>query len=319
MLMSKADTRRMVSFAFWIYACALTFAPSAIASGGKNGKIAFVGNYTGTSQIYTINPDGTELFQVTNLPQPSDPFALEMDFSPDGDRILFPHDMTGALELYTVNVDGTDLTQVTHDSLFHAAPHWSPDGSHIVFSTPGKYGLLMIATIRADGTGMSLLSTPVWDSLGATYTNDGKHIVFSSEQEGLVSAIWIMDTDGKHQRRLTAAELEAGPLDVSSDRNGVVFYTHQDTPKFTSIFKINIDGSGLTRLTSDGHMDTLPVFSPDGQKILYMTDRLSPGTFDIFVMNDDGTHKRLIVHDAFYPSWGRKPDDQPDAADSGSV
>src|SRR4051794_17866498 len=76
------------------------------SSSGKNGKIAFLANLTGTNQIYTINLDGTDLFQVTNLPPASDPFALEMDFSPDGNRILFPHDMTGALELYTINADG---------------------------------------------------------------------------------------------------------------------------------------------------------------------------------------------------------------------
>jgi Tol biopolymer transport system component len=304
--------RRVVVLLSWI--CLTSTIVSSAADRAKNGKIAFFANWTGTSQIYTINPDGTELFQVTNLLQPTDPFALEMDFSPDGNRILFPHDMTGALELYTINVDGTGLTQITHNGLFHAAPHWSPDGSHIVFSTQGKYGPLVIATIRADGTGMTLLTAPVWDSLGATYTSDGKHIVFSSELDGLVSAIWIMDTDGKHQQRLTAAELEAGPLDVSSDKDEVVFYTHQDTPKFTSIFKINIDGSGPTRLTSDGHMDTLPVFSPDGQRILYMTDRLSPGTFDLFIMDDDGAHKKRIVHHAFYPAWGRQPGIPSDAA-----
>ena len=79
------------------------------------------------------------------------------------------------------------------------------------------------------------------------------------------------------QRRLTNPELEAGPPNVSSNGKRVVFYTHQDTLKPTSIFKINIDSSGVTRLTSDGHMDTLPVFSPDGKKIAYMSDRLSPG------------------------------------------
>lgn len=211
------------------------------ADPGKNGKIAFIANLTGTNQIYTANPDGTDLFQVTNLPPASNPFALAPDFSPDGKRIIFPYATTGALELYVINADGTNLTQITRDGMGHGLPRWSPDGSHILFATGGKHNTLVIATIRSDGTDLKMLTTPFWDSLGASYTPDGKHIVFSSQQGGLVSALWIMDTDGKHQRRLTDPELEAGPPDVASDGEQVVFYTHQDTPKPTSIFKINTE------------------------------------------------------------------------------
>ena len=179
--------------------CSMLFLNSfSLASDpGKNGKIVFISNSTGSFQIYTINPDGTDLFQVTNFPPATMDFAYAPDFSPDGKRILFPHDMTGALELYVINADGTGLTQITQDGLFHAAPRWSPDGSQIVFATVGKYGLLVIATVRSGGTDTKLLTTPVWESLGASYTPDGKHIVFSSQQEGLVSALWIMDTDGR--------------------------------------------------------------------------------------------------------------------------
>lgn len=113
--------------------------------------------------------------------------------------------------------------------------------------------------------------------------------------------------DGKHRRRLTDPELEAGPLDVSPDGKQVVFYTHQDTPKPTSIFNINIDGTGVTRLTSEGHIDTRPVYSPDGKKILFMSDRLSPGSFDTFVMNSDGLDKKRIIEGAFAPNWGVQP------------
>jgi Tol biopolymer transport system component len=315
MPMSKILKLRSVTTGLLLCLCVLSFSHSAVASRASNGRIAFMANYTGTFQIYTVDSDGSHLFQVTHLPPPTDLFALEMDVSPDGSRILFPHDMTGALELYTIHADGTGLTQITHDGSFHAAPHWSPDGSHIVFATRGKRALLATATMRADGSDVKILTTPYWESLGAAYTSDGRHIVFSTQQDGLISALWIMDTEGKHQRRLTAPELEAGPLDVSSAGNEVVFYTHQDTPKFTSIFKISIDGSRVTRLTSDGHMDTLPVFSPDGRQILYMSDRLSPGSFDIFVMDVDGAHKRRLVHDAFYPAWSPKPAAQVDSVD----
>jgi TolB protein len=61
-----------------------------------------------------------------------------------------------------------------------------------------------------------------------------------------------------------------------------------------------------SRLTGGGHMDILPVYSPDGSKILYMSDRLSPGSFDTFVMDPDGSHKRRLIAGAFGPNWGTK-------------
>ncbi|HXJ90137.1 MAG TPA: hypothetical protein VMS18_25225, partial [Candidatus Binatia bacterium] len=91
---------------------------------GRNGRIAFVSSLTGTNQLYTVNPDGSDLFQVTNLPPANDGLAWFPDFSPDGQRIAFAHDMTGLLELYVINTDGSGLTQITHGG--GLVPRWSP-------------------------------------------------------------------------------------------------------------------------------------------------------------------------------------------------
>ncbi len=63
---------RFRSFRLAMMLCAVTaillLSTSAFATyPGHNGRIAFVGNFTGIWQLYTINPDGSDLFQVTNL------------------------------------------------------------------------------------------------------------------------------------------------------------------------------------------------------------------------------------------------------------
>ena len=50
---------------------------------------------------------------------------------------------------------------------------------------------------------------------------------------------------------------------------------------------MNVNGTGVTRLTQSLGLDTEPVFSPDGTRIAFATARF--GNLDIAVMNADGT------------------------------
>jgi Tol biopolymer transport system component len=107
---------------------------------------------------------------------------------------------------------------------------------------------------------------------------NGRHIIFSTQLDGYVAALWIMDTDGKHPRRLSDPKLTASVPDVSPDGKQVVFNNQQNSPGLSNIFKMNLDGTGVIRLTRpEGKNGGLPVFSPDGRKVLFVSDRESPG------------------------------------------
>src|SRR4026207_2501852 len=78
---------------------------------GQNGRIAYSANPTGTYQLYTINPDGSDIRQITNLP-PTDNSTWFPNYSPDGHRIVFSNnspDAPDAQNLYLINPDGTGL------------------------------------------------------------------------------------------------------------------------------------------------------------------------------------------------------------------
>jgi Tol biopolymer transport system component len=88
---------------------------------------------------------------------------------------------------------------------------------------------------------------------------------------------------------------------------------HVDRLAFTSfrssggeIYLINADGTQLTRLTNNFSHDYLPLWSPDGSRLLFLSDRDHPPILQIYVMNADGSNQTRLTNEpngAYHPAW----------------
>ncbi|MBP7619548.1 MAG: PD40 domain-containing protein, partial [Gemmatimonadales bacterium] len=70
------------------------------------------------------------------------------------------------------------------------------------------------------------------------------------------------------------------------------------------IYLMNADGSNLRRMTDHPGGDASPAWSPDGEYIIFTSNR--SGNFEIHVMKRDGTGLTRITNDAAtdnWPSW----------------
>jgi Tol biopolymer transport system component len=130
-------------------ACALLLAPPAHATfPGQNGKIAFGAhglNYLG--DLYTINPDGSELMDLTG-PDP----GRSPSWSADGRKIAFTDGPCS--QVSTINSDGTNVTQLTSSSsceIVNQDPSWSPNGREIAFAS-NRDGNYEIYKMNSDGS-----------------------------------------------------------------------------------------------------------------------------------------------------------------------
>jgi|SRR5215472_3506569 len=95
-----------------------------------------------------------------------------------------------------------------------------------------------------------ILTTDLWESVAPIYTPDGKRIVFQSQIGGYVSAVWVMNSDGSHPRRLTAPALKGAASAISPDGKHILLIHNLNSPPAlpNENFVMNLNGSGLKRL-----------------------------------------------------------------------
>ena len=90
----------------------------------------------------------------------------------------------------------------------------------------------------------------------------------------------------------------------------IVFTSNRVDKDDWDIHVMNVNGTGVTRLAPAAGLDTEPVFSPDGTKIAFSTERFG-GDQDIAVMNANGSGMQLLTTsglDDVEPAW--RPDGQ---------
>src|SRR5918997_74455 len=96
-------------------------------------KIAFTIPITATDRaIFTMNPDGSELSKVFDVP---DAYDSAPAWSPDGRQIAFESDHDGDMEIYVMHADGSNVHQLTDNGIHDEGPVWSPDGLRITFTS----------------------------------------------------------------------------------------------------------------------------------------------------------------------------------------
>jgi TolB protein len=246
-------------------------APSTATFGGKNGRITFARDIGNRVEIFSANPDGSHKTQLT-VSKPSGAQSFLSDWSPDGRLIAFDSDRTDVdgrkhpVQIYVMAWNGTGVTQVTRGTGFHGAPGWSPSGTTMA--------------IDADWGKRSL---------------NGIWIIPASDPDGVTvdDAQRVTDVpDG--------AEFDSEPQ-FSPDGTTIVFARFKSfRDSKSAIFRVNVDGTGLERLTNYGLNASDPDVSPDGQWITFDSgDTGAPGSKgDIYVMPLAGGKKRALTDTA---------------------
>ena len=124
-------------------------------------------------------------------------------------------------------------------------------------------------------------------------------IAFVSERDGN-HEIYVMDVDGKNQRRLTNNVWEDWFPSWSPDGERIVFSSvrdgnfRNDFGITDEIYVMDADGSNQQRLTENLATDWYPSWSPDGDRIVFAS-KVGWGKWEIYVMDADGKNQQNLT------------------------
>ena len=306
-----------------------------------DGRLAFVSDASGTSQVWIKNLATGEPVQLTFDDSP----VLRPRWSAQGDRIVYSRVGNGiwsvaslggeprqiirdgrnadlsrdgrlvferAGEVFIAGTDGSDIRVWPHSRRLNPNdgdtwPTFSPDGTSIAvfLAEEGRYGDYWILPLNGDEP-----RRVTWDfeEGGApAWTPDGKSLLIRSSRAGSMNLWRVSVADGTLERLTSGAGDDFDPV-VSPDGRTVLFANVKRT--WEVIVQDLHTGKGRTVLARRTLL-VFPRFSPDGHRIA-LAGRTSRGETHLFVMDADGSNPRAVTEGTgelnIMPQWGSDGD-----------
>jgi Tol biopolymer transport system component len=308
---TEASADMLVSFvvATLVAQGAWTAAAATPGAAGSSypSRIAFDSDRgVGTSEIYLMNSDGSNLTRLTT----NATHEYNAAISPDGTRIAFESNRTGIYQIYAMNLDGSNVQQVTSSGIWDQFPRWSPDGRRIVFSRVVQYpGVSRICVVNADGTGSVQISGSTNNDWGPDWSPDGTKIAFYSYVGGHAE-LYTMNPDGTGRQRITNSPHDKTSPRWSPDGTSFAYSATNANWSPASIHVVNVDGTADVALTDSTFNNYHPAWSPDGSRIVFSSNRT--GIQQIHSMNVDGSDLQRLTFSTYVsgdwgPHWGLVP------------
>jgi len=219
-------------------------------------------------------------------------------------EIIFQSDFDGDNEIYMISMKG--LEKLTDNTWQDEYPVGSPDGEKIAFSANPK-GDFNIFIMDEDGSNIQQITSSSRKEETPAWFPDNKTIAYSKNMKGGLRSkdyLFRIDIHTKKSRMIIPDYQKTHVIPwVSLDGSLITFTGKRTLGWDVALYDLE---KNEVEFLEQGGKSCRGRFSPDGQKIAYVSSR-ADGKGDIWLMNPDGSQKiRLTQRDDtydYFPSW----------------
>ena len=284
-------------------------------SGIFNSKLVFVGRTSPSAakQIFISDFDGSNPVQISKGNYPH----LSPSFSADGKYVTYTSYEAGNPDLYIYDIAAGTTRKLSGHKGINSGGNFAPSGKLLAF-TGSVNGDADIYTVMPGGSSRKLFISGAGLDVDPSFSPDGSKIAFVSGRYGnphifVASLEWNSPTDPrvKGDKRLTYAGWYNATPAWTPEGDRIAFAGYDKEIDRFDLFMMNPDGTKLERLTLRAGDNERPWFSPNGQNLVFMSNRTNgqniKSVHQLYIMNRDGSSQRRLntgLYEAQTPCWG---------------
>ncbi len=169
-------------------------APESINMGASicGGRVYFTSTRDGNAEIYSANPDGTDVVRLTDNPA--------IDVSPacggPGGQIAFVSNRFGSPQIFSMNAQGGNVRRITYRGSYNQTPAWCPDAQQNLLAFTGRSGGLDVFTVNVQTQQYTRITQGQGVNKDPAFSPDCRMLAFYSTRGG----IFISNPEGLNQQ-----------------------------------------------------------------------------------------------------------------------
>lgn len=242
-------------------------------------RIAYLSTSTGSAQVWTMKPDGTDRRQITDI----EGGILGYRFSPDGARLMYVREVKYGQRTVDLYPDLPKASgRVTNELMYKHWDEWVETVPHIFVSSVGS-DLIRTGVDLLEGEPYEAPMKPHLDLADVAWSPDGKWLAYASRKKtGMAyslstnSDIYLYNIERRETRNLTEGMMGYDTHPVFSPDGKSLLWVSMERDGYESdlkrLFCLDLSTGAKTYLTEGFEFDIeSPTWSADGKSIYFLS------------------------------------------------